>query len=207
MLLKEIHHRVKNNLQLVSSLIALQSEYVQNESDRALFKDTQHRVRSMALIHEKLYQTDDLADIDFAVYLQGLVSELARSYRLNPARTSVSVDVESIRLGIDTAIPCGLLVNELVSNAFKYAFPNDAEGEVKVSLHSKDREFTLVVEDNGIGIPENVDWQNTESLGLQLVHTLAGQLGGEVSMNSTEGTRFEIVFLDQAQADEEEETW
>ena len=109
--------------------------------------------------------------------------------------------MESVHLGIDTAIPCGLLVNELVSNAFKYAFPDDAYGEVNVSLHSNDREFTLVVQDNGAGFPEHVDWRNTESLGLQLVQMLTGQLGGEVDMKSTAGTRFEIVFVDQTQED------
>lgn len=206
LLLKELHHRVKNNLQLVSSLMALQSEYIEGESDKALFKDSQHRVRSMALIHEKLYQTDDLAGIDFAVYMQGLVSELSRSYGLNPSWTSVNVDVESIHLGIDTAIPCGLLVNELVSNSFKHAFPNDAKGEVNVSLRHREGKFTLVVQDDGSGIPEHIDWRNTESLGMQLVQTLTDQLRGDITMQSPPGTRFEIVFVDPAKEDKEADT-
>ena len=193
-LLKEIHHRVKNNLQLISSLLALQAGYIQDEDSKAIFKDSEQRVRSMALIHEKLYGSDDLTRVDFPGYLQSLVSELLRSYAPDPGTVSISLDVGDIAFGIDTAIPCGLIVSELVSNALKYAFPDGRSGEIKVSLNNDQDEHIMTVCDDGVGIPDDLDWENADSLGMQLIHTLTAQLGGTADLITDNGTEIKISF-------------
>ena len=193
-LLKEIHHRVKNNLQLISSLLALQAGYIQDEDSKAIFKDSEQRVRSMALIHEKLYGSDDLTRVDFPGYLQSLVSELLRSYAPDPGTVSISLDVGDIAFGIDTAIPCGLIVSELVSNALKYAFPDGRSGEIKVSLNNDQDEHIMTVCDDGVGIPDDLDWENADSLGMQLIHTLTAQLGGTANLITDNGTEIKISF-------------
>ena len=193
-LLKEIHHRVKNNLQLISSLLALQAGYIQDEDSKAIFKDSEQRVRSMALIHEKLYGSDDLARVDFPGYLPSLVTELSRSYVPNPMAVAMNVDVGDISFGIDTAIPCGLIVSELVSNALKYAFPDGRTGEIKVSLFTDQEKYILTVSDDGVGIPNEVDWENSDSLGLQLIQTLTAQLGGSAELITDHGTEIRIIF-------------
>lgn len=197
-LLKEIHHRVKNNLQIISSLLSLQSSYIVDEVALSNFQESQARVRSMALIHEKLYQSDDLTLIDFADYLESLVSELSRSYRLNPMNVSIDLGIGDVMLDVDTAVPCGLIVNELVTNSLKYAFPNDKKGTIQVDFASEENQSTLVVKDDGIGIPENFDWRNTESLGMQLVNTLASQLGGSLELSDSPGTEFRVTFSEKS---------
>ena len=199
-LLKEIHHRVKNNLQIISSLLSLQSKYIEDEKALSNFQESQTRVRSMALIHEKLYQSADLVSIDFAEYLESLVLELARSYRLNPLSVSIDLNIAEAMFDVDTAIPCGLIVNELVTNSLKYAFPDNRKGVIQINLDSHGDRFTLVVKDDGIGFPEHVDWQNTESLGMQLVNTLTSQLGGSVELNDSSGTEFKITFSEKSHA-------
>lgn len=197
-LLKEIHHRVKNNLQIISSLLKLQSSYIEDEQALTMFKDSQNRIRSMALIHEKLYQAKDLSKIDFSEYIHDLTHTLMRSYSAHSQAVRLNVDIRNIRLSIDTAIPCGLIINELVSNAFKHAFPSSQpEGEISIKLHSiSDGKFILSVRDNGVGFPPHLDFQNTETLGLELVCTLTAQLEGEIQLFRDQGTEFIITFSD-----------
>ena len=192
-LLKEVHHRVKNNLQVISSLLNLQSNNIQNQSDKVLFANTEQRVHAMAIVHEKLYQSPDLARIDFAEYLQDLTDDLITAYRPAPGVT-VSIAADPVFLGVDQAIPCGLIVNELISNALKYAFPEARSGVIEVSLQAENDAITLTISDNGIGLPDHIDLQNPDTLGLNLINGLAGQLNGEVVTNREEGTKFVIVF-------------
>jgi PAS domain S-box-containing protein len=192
-LLKEIHHRVKNNLQVVSSLLSLQSGYPRMESVRELFLESQNRVKSMALIHEKLYQSADFSNIDFADYLESLARNLFHSYGVNPEQITLTIEVD-VELDIDHAIPCGLIINELLSNALKHAFPEERTGTVMLAFHRQDGEFMLRFSDTGIGIPPEVDFRNTESLGLQLVTTLTSQLSGKIEKLPWAGTAFEIRF-------------
>ena len=200
-LLKEIHHRVKNNLQIIYSLLSLQSEHVQDELILDMFRDSKHRVRSMALIHEKLYRSQDLARIDFGEYVNALTTDLLNSYTLGFSAPNLKTRVDGVHLSVDTAVPCGLMVNELVTNCLKYAFPNGQEGEINIELQKNGgEEFTLIVGDNGIGLPKEFDFRNTDSLGLQLVNSLAAQLGGAVELDRTNGTTFTITFMDGAVA-------
>lgn len=199
-MLKEIHHRVKNNLQVISSLLKLQAGYIKDERILEVFKESQNRVRAMALIHEKLYQSEDLAQTDFAEYIRSLVNNLFRSYSVNSRSISLSLNVEDVRLSIDTAIPCGLIINELVSNSLKYAFLADKPGEISISLYPEpDDRYTLIVQDNGSGLPPDLNFQQTKSLGLQLVCNLTKQLQGTIDLQSKTGAIFKINFTDQKQ--------
>ncbi len=193
-LLKEIHHRVKNNLQVISSLLLLQSKQIKGKKNIELFKESQNRVKSMALIHEKLYQSQDLASIDFREYLNTLIVGLFRSYQARSGHIDLKLDVDDISLGVDTAIPCGLIINELVSNSLKHAFPNGHEGEVRVALHPiNKKDVELVISDNGVGIPKDLDFRQTNSLGLHLVTILAeDQLDGEIKLSRDKGTEFRL---------------
>jgi PAS domain S-box-containing protein len=192
-LLKEIHHRVKNNLQIVTSLIKLQAESVQNQQIRDVLKESQNRIRAMALIHEKLYRSPDLARTNLAAYVSDLMQELTRSYGIHPQAIQLQTQIEDILLNIDTAIPCGLIINELVSNALKYAFP-DARGHIWVQCRLIDANCCeLIVGDDGIGLPPDFDSQNTESLGLQLVYGLTQQVGGDIHVDRNQGTQFRIT--------------
>jgi PAS domain S-box-containing protein len=194
-LLKEIHHRVKNNMQVISSLLSLQSRHLEDSKAIGMFKESQHRIRSMALVHEKLYQSKDLSRIDFGQYIQNLVVYLIDSYQVDSGRVRMKVDVRDAALDINTAIPCGLIVNELVTNALKYAFPGGRKGEVRVSLHpGADGRFTLTVGDNGVGWPRGADFRKTDTLGMQLVTMLVDQLDGAIELTSKPGTVFRISF-------------
>ena len=193
LLLKEIHHRVKNNLQIISSLLNLQSETIRDSADRSLFRDSQDRIRSMALIHEKLYQTDDFSHVDFQQYLKSLLSSLFRSYHV-PSVSCVE-QIDDIRLNIDAAIPCGLIVNELVTNALKHAFPDGKRGEVRVSFSRSDGgKLVLEVSDNGVGMRAANPEETKEQLGLELVSILTNQIGGQLSIQHGRGTTFQITF-------------
>jgi len=196
MLLKEIHHRVKNNMQIITSLLRLQSDNIKDDHDLDMFKESQMRIQSMALIHDKLYQSDDLTCIGFSEYLKELSTTLVRTYALNPGAVTVTVEAADVSLGLDTAIPCGLLVNELVSNSLKHAFPDDRKGEISVTLQPvEDDQAALTVSDNGIGLPDDLDIRNTKSLGMELVVILAeGQLNGSLEVDRTDGTAFRVVF-------------
>lgn len=200
-LLKEIHHRVKNNLQVVSSLLNLQSGQIRDREALEMFNESQNRIRSMALIHESLYQSQDLASIDFSEYIYGLANYLNRSYGSSSNSVKMDVDVRDISLSIDKAIPCGLLINELVTNSLKHAFPTSLErtdgghNVIIIKFYSdEDSGYTLIVQDNGVGLPKNFSLEDSETLGLQLVTTLVKQLKGSLDFQSNNGTEFKIVF-------------
>lgn len=196
-LLKEIHHRVKNNLQIVSSLLNLQADYLKDKQALEIFKNSQNRIESMALIHEKLYQSQDLARINFAEYVQDLVASFFYAYEINSDAITLKINVEDVFLGIDAAIPCGLIITELVLNSLKHAFPVGNLGEICIDFRSlTDNKFALIVSDNGIGFPKKLDFQNTESLGLQLVNALVNQLSGTIVLNSNSGVEFKITFAE-----------
>ena len=199
-LLKEIHHRVKNNLQVISSLLKLQAGYIKDDRILEVFKESQNRVRAMALIHEKLYQSDDLAKTNFAEYIRSLVTDLFRSYSISSRLIKLNVNVEDVRLSIDTAIPCGLIINELISNSLKYAFSLGQAGEVSIHLFPESEDYyTLIVQDNGSGFPSDLNFRNTKSLGLQLVCSLTKQLHGTIDLKCQPGAVFKISFTEQKQ--------
>jgi PAS domain S-box-containing protein len=195
-LLKEIHHRVKNNLQIITSLLSLQSGKVNLPEMQSVLRESQTRVKSMALVHEELYQSDNFSRVDFADYIQRLATNLFHTYQTGPVAISLVVDVQELFLTVDAAIPCGLVVNELVSNALKHAFPDSREGTVTIHLRSDGPSYVLRVSDDGVGLPDDVDPATTESLGLQLVDTLTRQLGGTLAIRRGDGTQFEITFAD-----------
>jgi len=195
-LLKEIHHRVKNNLQVISSLVSLQADGSKDETVRGVLQDVSYRVRSMALVHEKLYQSKNLAKIDFAEYTRSLLNYLWRAHGNVASSVRLALDMETVSLPVDTAVPCGLILNELAGNALKHAFQGRDEGTVSVSLKNDAEErIHLCVSDNGVGLPEGLVWRQAKSLGLRLVHMLAGQIDANVEVSSVTGTRFEIVFV------------
>jgi PAS domain S-box-containing protein len=193
-LLQEIHHRVKNNLQVISSLLRLQSEHISDEPTRGMFEEARNRVQAIAGIHELLYRSPDLARIDFAAYLNRLARDLFSFYGMTEDGLHLLVEVDHAVLDIGLAIPCGLLVNELITNSLKHAFPDGRHGTIRVSLGCDSGQCMLVVEDDGIGLADNFDWERAESLGLQLVQVLTKQLDGTVHVDRTSGTRFEISF-------------
>ncbi len=193
-LIKEIHHRVKNNLQIISSLLYLQSDSLKDEYDRLVFKDTQSRIKSIALVHEKLYGTGDFSKIDFQAYLQSLLVYLRNTYKVKDF-IDVNIDVLPVYLGVDKAIPCGLIVNELVTNSLKYAFPDSREGEIYIRFYTGgDKKVILEIEDNGIGLPEDFDINNISTLGLDLVNNLTRQIDGHIDIQSCKGTKININF-------------
>jgi len=221
-LLQEVHHRVKNNMQIISSLFSLQSRHIkdkraleifkssQNRSSlfslqsrhikdkRALeiFKSSQNRIRSMALIHERFYQSEDMARVDFAEYAQNLTGHLFSSHGINPGAVKLNLKIKDVFLDLNTAIPCGLIINELVSNSLKHAFPGEKNGEIKIAMHPLDKDgMEVIVSDNGVGLPKKVDFRDTDSLGLHLVNLLAeDQLHGDIKLDRTKGTSFHIKF-------------
>ncbi|MDP3876760.1 MAG: histidine kinase dimerization/phosphoacceptor domain -containing protein [Methylobacter sp.] len=194
MLLKEVYHRVKNNLQVVSSLINLQAKNVKHEETAALLKQSADRVKAMALIHEKLYQSKDLTRIDFNEYIRSLVDHLLFGYGAPPGKINLNIKIDNIFLDVDTAIPCGLIINELLSNALKHAFPDDRHGEISISFTQDQGEFILIIADNGIGFPPGLDFKNSSSLGLQLVATLTNQLMGRMTLDPADGSVFTLRF-------------
>jgi len=193
-LLKEIHHRVKNNLQIISSLLHLQSNDLQDTQVRRIFEDSQHRINSMALIHEELYNSGDLARIDFGDYSRILIENLFDSYGISTSHIALDIQVDAQPLSLDQAIPLGLVINELVSNSLKYAFPGGCEGHVSIFLQAgPGNQFALTVSDDGIGLPEDIDFHHPNSLGLRLVETLAHQLKASVELDRSSGTTFTIA--------------
>ncbi len=192
-LLKEVHHRVKNNMQVISSLLSLQGEQITDPAALTSFRDSQNRVRSMALVHEKLYRSESLASIDFSEYVADLMASLKRSYIMSDI--DLRVEADDLRLGVDMAIPCGLIINELVSNALKHAFKGRKGGMVDVRINRNGKGKTMIrVQDDGNGLPSDFDHRQSNSLGMQLVSMLTEQLGGSLEVNGAVGTCFTITF-------------
>lgn len=196
-LLKEIHHRVKNNLQIISSLLYLQTKRAEDEGTVAILQDSQNRVKAMSLIHEKLYQTENLSHINMEEYLLSLVQSLFTSFGVTTKTIDLQVLAKDVYFGVDLAIPCGVIINELVSNALKYAFPNGSKGSIHIEVEtSRDGGWTLKVEDDGIGLPDDLNIERSNSLGLQLVSNLVEQLNGETIITKENGgAKFIIKYL------------
>ncbi len=192
-LLKEIHHRVKNNLQVISSMIDLQADRQADLQVRVLFQDARDRVRSMALVHEKLYQSQDLARIELGAYTRNLVQELLQTYGTEK-RVRLNITVESVLLPVDMAIPCGLMLNEMATNSLKHAFVGRDCGTIEVGLSRQGDTVRLFFEDDGCGLPTEIDWKTTSSLGLRLIRMLSDQLHGSLTLTSGSGTTFQLQF-------------
>lgn len=191
-LLKELHHRVKNNLQIVSSLLNMQGESVKDPKALEAFREGQHRVDAMAMIHKHLYSTDELTTVDISTYLERLVQSLAYSYGFNRRNFSLECNITSKPIDVDVAIPLGLIVNELASNAFKHAFVKNEKAHMQLTLLCENGELALELSDDGIGLPADFDLEKTDSFGLELVHTLVKQLKGSIAFHSEEGTHFDL---------------
>lgn len=196
-LLKEVHHRVKNNLQIISSLLNLQSNYFKDESSKAMFRESQNRIKTLALVHEKLYNSSDVQYVDLYEYINSITNLLSYSFDKEFIDVSfdMDMDMEAVKkLDIEKAIPCGLIVNEVLSNSFKYAFPNKLSGKIEVSFTYNSGNYEMCISDNGVGIPEEIDVENSNSLGLELIHSLVDQLEGKVKVTLKRGTAYQITF-------------
>jgi PAS domain S-box-containing protein len=189
-LLREVHHRVKNNLQIIISLVNLQMRQTTDPEVKRIMSETQSRVRAMSLVHEKLYQSESLSRIDFADYTRFLVTHLFSFYGIGTRKVRLAMSMEKIMVDINTAVPLGLILNELASNALKHGFPDEREGIISISGKDDGEEIELVVHDDGIGIPADFDWKNTPSLGIRLIIALVGQLNGTIDLSTVEGTTF-----------------
>ncbi len=194
-LLREIHHRVKNNMQVILSLLNLQAANQSDTRVRALFEELRNRINAMSLIHETLHQSESLTRIDLQAYIQGLAAALLRMYEMQSRGIDLSVQARGVFISLDQAVPCGLIINELISNALKYAFPEGRGGQIRVEAADQGSLFDLSVSDNGIGLPADLDIRNVSSLGLRLVLGLAeSQLSGSIEIDRGRGTRFHIRF-------------
>lgn len=195
-LIKEIHHRVKNNLQVVASLLSLQSSFIKDEKIKMLFRYSQYRINSMGMVHEMLYKSDDLNRIDYGAYIRELIDTLIQSMKSDNNKIKLETEVENIHLNIDTSIPLGLIINEIITNSLKYGFSDSEEGTITVKMNKLSTfGYSLRIGDNGSGIPKDVNFRNTKSLGLKLIHKLTLQLRGNVEMdNSKIGTNYIITF-------------
>lgn len=196
-LLKEVHHRVKNNLQVISSILNLQSSYVEDEKTLEIINESQNRIRSMSYIHESLYQTKDFSSIDFHDYITNLIQNLVHSYQIYTSETKLNLKVDRVQLVLDQATPCGLILNELVSNSMKYAYPEGKEGEIQVEIKEEGGKVKIRVDDFGVGLPEGFKIEDSDSLGLDLVDTLVDQIDGELILNTEKGTKYLIIFDNQ----------
>lgn len=196
LLLKEVNHRAKNNFQLISSLLRIQSREIEDDRYSEIFNELSNRIQSIALIHQRIYQSPDLKKIDSHEYVASLANGLLRAYGCEKGQIHLNIETRGVPLNINTGIPCGLIINELVSNALKHAFPKGATGTIKISLRPMaDNKIELIVRDNGTGFPADLDFRDSPSLGLQLVTTLAeNQLQGTIELNRNPGTEFKIVF-------------
>ncbi len=193
-LLREVHHRVKNNLQIIASLLHFQAKKIRDPADLAAFAEGRDRLRSMILVHEKLYQSRDLSRIDFGSYLESLVRELRRSHAANGQSVEVRLAVDEVSLPIESALPCGMILCELLTNVFKYAFPGGRRGEARIILSRDDGRVSLSVEDDGVGLPAGFDPEHTSSFGWQLIRNLTAQLGGQLAIGRETGTRVTVSF-------------
>jgi PAS domain S-box-containing protein len=191
-LIREIHHRVKNNMQIISSLLNLQTQHVEGKEAINELMDRQGRIKSMAMIHEKIYQSSSFTKINFNTYVEKLVQEILNTYGVKET-IQTQLNIHDINLNIETAIPLGLIINELVTNSIKYAFPQD-KGTLTLQLKSINDKMELIIADDGIGLPEDIDYENTKTLGLQLVNTLTQQIDSEITLDRSNGTKFKIIF-------------
>lgn len=194
-LLKEVHHRVKNNLQVISSILNLQSSYVKDENTLNILRESQNRVKSMSFIHESLYRSTDFSEVNFSEYINNLTSNIMHSFNNNDNIVELSLELNNVKLNLDQAIPCGLIVNELITNAMKYAYVNIKNPQLFIKLELKDTMITINIEDNGVGLPKDFDIAESDSLGLQLVTTLIEQLDGSLSIKVENGTKYLITFV------------
>lgn len=200
-LLKEVHHRVKNNLQVISGLLNLQAHHITDQVSKEIYKESQNRIISMALIHEELYQARDLARVDFGAYIKNLAENLFGSYSVDKDRVTLDLDIDHTEMVVDTAIPCGLIVNELISNCLKHAFPDGMSGRVRVAFHElDDKEYELEVSDDGVGLPPELDITRTASLGMQLIYLIVEQLKGKIEVSREGGTGIRILFSEYLEA-------
>jgi len=194
-LLREIHDRVKNNMQIILSLLRLQSKSTQDERMQEKFRVAQNRIKSMALIHEKLYQSEDLARIDFSDYIGSLATHLFSKYGAEEETVRFNIEVMDVYLDINKAIPSGLIISELISNSLKHAFPEGRKGEITVRMQGDNKgKYKLIVSDTGVGFPEVLNFKETETLGMQLVNDLVKQINGTIKLERDGGTKFEITF-------------
>jgi two-component sensor histidine kinase len=194
-LLREIHHRVKNNMQVISSLFGLQIRHTENDECRQILKESQNRVRSMGLVHEKLYHSSDLSKIDLASYIQSLAVHLFHAFLVDPGQVALETDLEDVSLDINSAVPCGLIMNELISNALRHGFPNGRKGAIRIELkRGPDGTVILRVADDGIGFSKDVDFRKAEGFGLQIVNMLVGQLEATFELDRAGGTAFTVMF-------------
>ena len=181
-------------MQVISSILNLQSSYVKDEKTLSILKESQNRIKSMAFIHESLYQTTDFSKINFSEYITSLSKNLIHSYGVYDNLVDLKLVLENISLNLDLSIPCGLIINELVSNALKYAFSDNKKGAIKIQLFEKNGDVNLIVQDNGVGLPKEIDYKDTDSLGLQLVMTLTEQINGKIKLENTQGAKYTITF-------------
>lgn len=196
-LLKEVHHRVKNNMQVISSLLRMQARKIKDKDLAEILMDSQNRIKSMALVYNKLYQSENLAQINMADYTKDLITGLIRAYPVKSQRITSRVEQSNVLLGVDIAIPCGIIINELITNSIKYAFPDNRPGEITVSIRENGNyDLELLVSDNGVGLPESFTLTaNTKTLGLKLVTNLIeNQLDGKIELDRSQGTTFKIIF-------------
>lgn len=196
LLLREVHHRVKNNLQIITSLLNLKERNLQSDETRAAFTESRNRIKAMALIHETLYQSESFGEIDLEKYVQKLADSLLRAYGATGKNISLNIDIKNVQIVLDQAIPCGLLINELVSNSLKHAYPNGGPGEITINaVNLRDGSIELIIRDDGVGMPEDLDWNQQTTMGLPLIVSLAeGQLQGKLEVNLDSGTEIKITF-------------
>ncbi len=199
-LLQDVHHRVKNNMQVISSLLKIQSGYVGDDDVREMFEECQNRILAMSLVHEKLYKSQDIASVDFREYVKTLLHDVFWSYGygFGTGRIKLKMNIDDVSFGVSDAISCGLIINELVSNSLKHAFPEGRSGEVSVSLRSTGKnKFELVVGDDGVGMSQYLDFRSVETLGMHLIILMAeDQLRGTIELDKTDGTKFKVMFED-----------
>ncbi|HUU50549.1 MAG TPA: histidine kinase dimerization/phosphoacceptor domain -containing protein [Nitrospinota bacterium] len=199
-LLKEVYNRVRNNLEVTSSLLALQSGLIKDKETAHIYRECQDRLKTMVLAHEKIYRTKEIAKIDFRKYIIALTKTLFYSYGADTDKIALKIDIDDTFLDIDTAIPCGLIINEFVTNSLKHAFPEGREGEIEISFHQKGKDkLELKVRNNGIALPEDFGFRNAKSIGLQMINILVNQLQGEVRINRDVGAEFQILFSEERQ--------
>jgi two-component sensor histidine kinase len=196
-LLREVHHRVKNNLQIIISLLNLQSRYMKDETTLSAFRDSQNRIKAMALVHEKLYLSTDISRINLDDYIRFLGNNLFQFFGVKGKGITLTMDIRDISLAMDTATPIGLIINELISNSLKHAFPKGRRGEISITIKRENNSLTILFADTGVGIPQDSDWQNAKSLGLRLVTSLVEQLQGTIELDRTAGTAFKIVVKEK----------